>query len=161
MHRSAGINDLEFIYDQIMDGAKYGYFNRKSHQIPAIAKKLKLELTSILKNKVRLNGLSAYGVIYELNDECIGFIIMSVDKENKGDELWMAAIHPDYRNKGHGKKMITEVLEQLKESDLIITARCAPESEAMYQILLQSGFRHLATSKGGYRGLAYEGQQAH
>jgi len=156
MHRNANINDLSFIYEQIMEGSKHGYFNRKFQELPAAANGLKLELTSILKNKIRPNGLSSYGIIYEFNDKPVGFIIMSAGEENKGTELWMAAIHSDYQNRGHGKKMIAGVLEQFKGRNLILMARCAPESEAMFQLLLKSGFRHLATGEEGYRGLAYE-----
>lgn len=155
MHRNANINDLGFIYELIMDGAKHGYFNRKFQEIPAAANGLRLELTSILTSQVRPNGLRAYGVIYEYQNEPIGFVLMSAGEENKGNELWMAAIHPDFRGKGHGKKMIQGILEQFKRRNLMLFARCAPESERMFQLLLKNGFRHVITGKEGYRGLMY------
>lgn len=156
MHRNANIGDLDFIYEMVMDGAKYGYFNRKFQELTAAANGLRLELTSILKNQVRPNGLQAYGITYEYEGRPIGFVLMSAGEQNKGNELWMAAIHPDFREKGHGRKMVKGVLEQFKGRNLMLFARCAPESERMYQLLLNNGFRHVATGEEGYRGMMYE-----
>ena len=39
---------------------------------------------------------------------------------------------------------------------LMLFARCSPESEKMYQLLLKNGFAYVETSKEGYRGMIYE-----
>lgn len=156
MHRNANLKDLEFMYSQIMDGANHGYFNRKFQELPAAANGLRLELTSILTKGVRPNGLRAYGIIFENNGVPIGFVLMSAGEGNKGNELWMAGIDSKHRGKGYGKQMIQGVLEQFKGRNLMLFARCAPESETMYQLLSKNGFRHVATGEEGYRGLMYE-----
>lgn len=156
MHHNASIANLDLIYELIMDGAKHGYFNREFQKLPAAANGLRLELTSILENRLRPNGLPAYGIVYEHEDRVIGFVLMSAGEGNIGNELWMAAIHPDFREKGHGRKMVQGVLEQFKGRKLMLFARCAPESKRMYQLLLKNGFRHVATGDEGYRGMMYE-----
>lgn len=156
MHRNANIGDLDFIYELVMGGAKHGFFNRQFQELPAAANGLRLELALILESQVRPNGLRAYGIIYEHKGLPIGFVLMSDDEQNKGRELWMAAIHPGFQKKGHGKKMIQGVLDQFKDRNLMLFARCAPESERMYQLLTKNGFKHVATGEEGYRGMMYE-----
>lgn len=155
MHRYANINDLEFIYELILEGSSYGYFNRKYKEYKEAANGLMLELMLILTEKKRINGLVSYALIYEFYGNPIGFVIMSAVEENKGNELWMVAIDKKFRNQGHGKKMILGILEQFKGKNLTLIARCATESEIMYQLLLKNGFDHIATGKEGYRGLAF------
>lgn len=156
MHRPATIQDVSFIYDLILDGSKNGYFNRAFCQVTGASNGLFVELTSIIAEKIRPNGLQAEALIYEHKGRSVGFIIMSAGENNKGNELWMAAIHPDHRGKGHGKAMITWVLDQFEGKNHLLFARCAPESEIMYQLLLSHGFSHMVTGDEGYRGLIYE-----
>lgn len=156
MHRNATINDLNFIFELIMDGAKSGYFNREFQDLPAAANGLHLELASILTDKTRANGLTAYGIIYENKGKRAGFVLMSAGEEDKGNELWMASIKPNLRGKGFGKKMIQGVLEQFKGRNLMLFARCAQESKAMFNLLSKNGFKHVATGEEGYRGMMYE-----
>lgn len=156
MLRYANINDLDFIYELVMSGAEHGFFNRQFHELPAAANGLRLELFSILASKTRLNGLMTYGIAYEHKGRPIGFVLMSTVEQNRGNELWMAAIHPDFRQMGYGKKMIQGVLEQFKGRNLMLFARCAPESESMFQLLIKNGFKHVSTGEKGYRGMMYE-----
>ena len=156
MHRDANIGDLDFIYELIMDGAKQGFFNRKFQQLPAIAYGLRIEISLILKNGIRPNGLKANGIIYEYQGQPIGFVLMSAGENNEGNELWMVAIHKDFQEKGYGKKMVQGVLDKFKGLNLMLFARCSPESEKMYQLLLKNEFAHIGTSEEGYRGMMYE-----
>ena len=155
MHRNANIHDLNFIYDLIMDGAKHGYFNRQYQTTIGASNGLKVELESILKNKKKYDGQTAYGVIFEHNGSPAGFVIMSAVENNKGNELWMAAVTPRLRGKGIGKKMIQGITQQFSGKNLMLMARCAPESETMFQLLLKSGFEHFDTGKEGYRGMMF------
>ena len=156
MHRDANIGDLDFIYDLIMNGAKQGFFNRKFQQLPAAAHGLRLEISLILESRIRPNGLKASGIIYQHKGQPIGFVLMSAGEKNKGNELWMVAIHKDFQKKGYGKKMVQGVLDKFKGLNLMLFARCSPESEKMYQLLLKNGFAHVETSEEGYRGMIYE-----
>lgn len=81
---------------------------------------------------------------------------MSAGENNEGNELWIVAIDKKFRNQGHGKQMILGIINQFKGKNLMLFARCAPESEIMYQLLLQHGFNHFTTGQEGYRGLMYE-----
>ena len=74
MLRNAEVKDLDFIYDLIMDGSKYGYFNKQYQESIEASNGLKLELMSILTNKIRINGQIAYGIIYEYQGNAIGLL---------------------------------------------------------------------------------------
>jgi len=156
MHRHATIADLKFIYDLIIDGSKNGHYDRRFSEMPEAANGLQVNLTSILTQKIRHDGQIAYGIIYEYQNKPVGFVIMAAVKNNKGNEIWMASIHPDFRKQGFGKKMITGIFDQFKGKNLILMARCAQESKVMYQMLLKNGFKHYDTGKEGYRVLSYE-----
>ena len=155
MHRNSNINDLNFIYDLIMDGSKHGYFNREYQTLAGASNGLKLELKSILSQRKRHNGLTAYAVIFECNNKPAGFVIMSAGPDNKGNELWMASILPSLRGKGLGNKMIKGITERFVGQNVMLMARCAPESEIMYNLLLNNGFQYVATGEEGYRGVMF------
>jgi ribosomal protein S18 acetylase RimI-like enzyme len=94
--------------------------------------------------------------VYEHEDKRIGFLLISEGPENKGNELWMAAVDPEYRNQGHGKTMILNVLNQFKGKNLFLFARCSPKSEIMYQLLTKNGFKLFETGPEGTRGIIYQ-----
>lgn len=156
MHRYANIDDLDFIYGLIIDSAKDGHFDRRLYTMPEAARGWRVELASIISERKRINGLFASAIVYDVDEVPVGFVLMSAGEGNKGNELWMAAIHPEHRGRGHGTRMIRGVLDQFKGRNLILLARCAPASETMYRILLKSGFQHAATGEEGYRGLTYQ-----
>lgn len=154
MMRNAQINDLTFIMNLIITEAKNGHFN--SEILSSIGKiNFQKDLSSILTNKTRLNGITAYALIWEENGKPVGFIIMSGLEGNKGNELWMVAVSIEYRNKGFGEKMILEILSNFKNKNLILMARCSRNSEVMYQILLKNGFQHHETSENNTRALLF------
>ena len=80
---------------------------------------------------------------------------MSAGPDNKGNELWMAAIDPLHRGQGEGREMIDSILDQFKGKNLSLFARCAPASERMFQMLLTRGFKQVALGEQGSRGLIY------
>ena len=154
MLRHANINDLDFIYRTIIEESKHGHFD-KELQSPLAAKGLHLELSLILKKRTRVNGFTAYAIIYEHNRSPVGFTIISAIKNNQGNELWMAAIKPKLRGKGLGTKMMKSILKQFYGRKQLIAARCAPESQTMFNILSKNGFKHVATGDEGHRGMRY------
>jgi RimJ/RimL family protein N-acetyltransferase len=151
MCRNANIGDLEFIYNLIIDGSKNKNFVEEYYKNSDAARGLKIELLSILTNKIRVNGNIAYGIIYEHQGKPIGFVIMSSIDKNKGNEIYMASIEYAFRGKGFGKKMLNEITKQVEGKNLVLLARCNEYSESMYQILLKLGFEHIQTGKEGYR----------
>jgi ribosomal protein S18 acetylase RimI-like enzyme len=154
MMRHAVPSDFQFIHNLILDGARAGHFERQL-LTPAATRGLEVELMSVLTSRVRVSGIKAYALIWESNKNPIGFVIISAGPENEGNELWLAAISPEYRDRGEGKKMILETLRHFKGKHLMLMARCAPESKAMFHILTSNGFSHVDTGKEGSRGLLY------
>lgn len=156
MLRHAELKDLTFIYQLIMDGSKHGYFNREYQEKEAAADGLLVELELMITKNIRVNNIIAQAIVYEHLNKPIGFVLLSGGPDNKGNELYMASVAEGYRGKGHGKKMITGVLDQFKGKNKMLFARCAQESETMYQLLLKNGFKYSTTGDEGYRGLTYE-----
>lgn len=154
MMRFAHDGDFNFINSLVLSEAKNGHFDRNLLS-PLFKSGWEKELHSVLKNRVRLDGTQAYGLIWEQNSKSIGFVVMSAGPNNEGNELWLAAIDPSYRKKGEGRRMVISVLDQFKGKNLMLMARCSPESETMFQILINHGFKHVDTGKKGSRGLIY------
>jgi len=154
MMRNASPSDFQFIYSLVLTEAQNGHFDRKL-LIPAATRGWELELKSVLTSGVRLNGLRSYALIWERDRKPVGFVIISAGSDNKGNELWMSAVSPNHRGRGDGKKMILEILRQFQGKNLILMARCSPESEAMFHILTTNGFNHVTTGEQGIRGLMY------
>lgn len=156
MFRNATQDDFEFICNLVLVEAKNGHFNRDLLN-PVLTRNWQLELKGILTSKRRHNGVTAYGLIWLVNEQQAGFVLMSGGPNNKGNELYMAAIAPEFRGHGEGKKMIVEVLKYFKGRNLSLVARCSRESEAMFHILTENGFKHMLTGEEGSRGLMYTG----
>lgn len=154
MMRNASANDFQFINSLTLSEAQNRHFDPKL-LVPAATRGWEIELQSVLANGVRHNGLRAYALIWEKNKKSIGFVIMSAGPDNKGNELWMAAVSPEHRGSGEGKKMVLEVLRQFRGKNLTLMARCAPESEAMFHILTTNGFNHVTNGEQGTRGLVF------
>jgi len=154
MMRNASPEDFQFIFSLILEEAKNGHFARKLLS-PAATRGFNIEIRSVLTHGVRVNGVRAYALVWERDAKPIGFVIMSAGSDNMGNELWLAAILPTHRGCGEGKKMIFEILRQFKGKNLMLGARCAPESEAMFHILTSNGFRLIHIGEEGSRGLMY------
>lgn len=147
--------DIEFIYDLILEGSTNGNFSQEYATSKENARQLKYELVSIVLQNKRLNGAYAYAVIYQSTSTTIGFAIISAIEEKKGNEIYMASIHPSYRNQGYGKKMVASITEQFKNNNQVLMARCHTNSERMYQILLKQEFQYIHTGSEGYRFLVF------
>lgn len=152
--RYATGDDYDFILGLVLREAANGHFTRDLLS-PAATRGLELELKSILSSKTRQNGYVAYALIWEKINQRIGFVVMSALDGDKDNEMWLAAVAPQYRGKGEGKKMVNTVLDQFRGRQALLTARCAPESEAMFHILTSNGFELDATMPKGTRGLVY------
>lgn len=150
--RYATVQDCEFISSLILKGAANGHFAPTALTSEG-TRELELELKSVISNRRRQNGSFAYVLIWERNGRSIGFVAISALDGNSGNELWLAAVSPDYRRQGEGKKMIKTVLHQFKQNGVGLLARCTPESGAMFHILMANGFALDATLEKGTRQL--------
>ena len=107
----------------------------------------------MLSHRRRPNGCYAYVLIWEPMGQQIGFLAISALDGDNGNELWLAAVAPLHRGRGEGTRMINTVLHQFKQQSSGLTARCAPEAEAMFHILTSSGFVLDVTLEKGTRQL--------
>lgn len=68
---------------------------------------------SLCKGKDKKNIL-----VIERDNRIVGFISFFLDIKNKKGELGLNAVHPDYQNRGVGKKLYDHVLRYLKEQGI-------------------------------------------
>ncbi|XZY03598.1 hypothetical protein ACT4XO_15715 [Acinetobacter baumannii] len=157
MLRNASIKDLDFLFNEILEGSKSGHFNSEFHQNPRATAGLRVNLESILSGNGRVDGPFAYGLVLENNNgKPVSFLLISALEGNKGNEFWMLSTAKPFRKQGFGNQIIDEVLNAFKARKVGVTARCSPESEIMYQMLIKKGFKHLETGPQGTRFLAID-----
>ncbi|MFJ1300079.1 GNAT family N-acetyltransferase [Pseudomonadota bacterium AL_CKDN230030165-1A_HGKHYDSX7] len=154
MFRNATPNDFAFFDPLIKAEAAKGHFNSKILN-PPFSTTWDLELKSVLQANRRLNGLHAQALIWEEDGNPIGFVILSAGPENKGNELWMSAIAPNYRGRGNGKAMISALLENFQGKNLILLARCNAPSKTMLHLLTTHDFELMTTDSSDCHALRY------
>jgi len=150
--RPAVTSDLDFIFDLIYQGAIDRHFNPLIAQSPNAKQGFYRNLQAILTERQRLdNNAKAYASIYEVDGASIGFLIISAMEGQSGNELWMCSVTPTHRKQGYGSKLLDFVLPQFKSNNRALYARCEPESEIMFQMLLKRGFELISDSSSPTR----------
>lgn len=97
--------------------------------------------------KTDIGTVSAYSLrtaMYQHNNEVVIFTF------NGGYVLVISDLHVSepYRNKGHGSKLLTDLVNQIKSTtNLRIVLHCKPELVQFYQL---NGFTIVRTIKGLY-----------
>jgi ribosomal protein S18 acetylase RimI-like enzyme len=156
MLRYATIDDLDFIFNLIIEGSQEGHFDERLSTMPEAAQGLRLELSLVLREQRRVYGLAAQSFMYIHKDTPIGFAILS-EIENRTDatELWMVSFLKEYRNQGHCKKMINYFLKEFKKRNKDLLARCSIKSQIMFELLIKLGFKYNQTGVQGTRALSF------
>ncbi|KAB1443581.1 GNAT family N-acetyltransferase [Pseudodesulfovibrio senegalensis] len=155
MLREATRRDFDFIFSQIIEGAEHGHYDRKIANDSKAANDMNRELMSIIDKQQRIGGMSAKALVYEIEKCPVGFVVVSSVAAKNGIELLMAGIEARHRRKGHATAMIRQVVDEYRGHNVVLLARCAPESEFMFNILKKIGFGHKNTGTNGFRGLGY------
>ena len=81
--------------------------------------------------------------VLEIDKQIIGFFVMKLDK--KFIQLVNFIVHPSFRLKGHGHKMMEEIKFRLKDSRKIIIAHVLSEDLDMQLFLQKMGFKAVET----------------
>ncbi len=161
--RKAAETDLDFIMDELVEGARHGHFN--SHLVkPADAAEYRAELTRVIHGKGMRGAIEQPGggqewISIPANlwvygcpaDDRVGFLLVvanSFDQETTGIELHMAGVRTSRRGEGHGRRLLALFVAH-GASDMKLLARCKRASDRMCWLLKEAGFVLIHTDEYG------------
>ncbi|NHC05028.1 GNAT family N-acetyltransferase [Acinetobacter sp. 187] len=155
MLRNGKISDLSFIHRLILNGSKKGNFSPEFYLNQAANDGLRENLQSILDNQKRLDAdLKTSTLITEHNGKPVAFVIFSKTQGN-AIEIWMMGTDPQYQGKGIASSLLDKILNNYKNSNGVVLAKCHPASEIMLRLLIRKGFEILKTGESGISLLVY------
>ena len=142
--RRAVIEDLAYIFDNIVKEASNGHFSKafliKEAQIGLI---LQIQSSIIQQNCISSDSYNKESHIFILteNSHPVGFSwIWSYERKTPLEyELYLTAISPEYRNRGYGTKILNESINQFK-TGANVHMRLYAASKKMHQIAVKRGF---------------------
>ena len=150
----ADLSDLEFMHSLFISEVEDGHFTEELlEEEQQILVRANLE-SVIVQGVQRDNGMRAQAIIYEDDEQRIGFVVMSELEPNKGgNEMYIMAVAKEYRGKGFGGKILDDVIQRIvPHANLFV--RCKPDSKIMYQMLINRGFTKFETDDEGTQYLA-------
>lgn len=140
MLRSASIKDLNFLFNEILEGSKSGHFNSEFYQNPKATAGLRVNLESILSGHGRVDGPFAYGLVLEnRSGKSVSFLLISALEGNKGNEFWMLSTAKPFRKQGFGNQIIDEVLNAFKAKKLELVLDVMLSLKLCIKCLLKKG----------------------
>ncbi len=150
----ADLTDLPFMHSLFISEVEDGHFTK------GLLKEEQQELSranmeSIIVHGIqRDNGLRAQAIIYEKNEQRVGFVIMSeLEPGEGGNEMYVMAVDKKFRGKGFGSMILDDVIQRIvPHANLFV--RCMPDSIVMYQMLIKRGFTQFETDEEGTQYLA-------
>jgi hypothetical protein len=160
--RSATERDLDFIMEEVIEGAKHEHY-APSLLDPAQARAFRDQLTNVIRHTVMLRGtdrgpeqIRAWLYVYGCNgDDQVGYLLISEKRPGSlgtDIELYEVGIRKDRRSEGHGRRII-QLFVAASPPSAKLYARCYPQSETMFKLLLALGFSHIRTMPLGTREL--------
>jgi len=79
--------------------------------------------------------------VLELNNEIIGFFGLEYENWNNTSRIIGVFMHPDYRRKGYGTKMVQFLINHLKNNNYRSLIAEAPSLSPALPFYLKNGFR--------------------
>jgi len=160
MLRLSREEDMPLVRDLILDGARAGSFDPALAEPTSEAAYFFSGMRRVVLEHVWLRPASGTETqvaipaaiwVYEerqVSPRALGFIALR-GAGHLGYELWLIAIHPEYRNRGLGKRMISEILAT-PIGQRIMVAQCdlhAIGARRLARILCEAGFQSARTGK--------------
>jgi hypothetical protein len=169
--RLAKLSDLDFILQEVLEGAKAGHYRDTLLQ-PEQLKGWREQLGNVINSShlVRyadqrnsLELLMAKLLVYgAANDDQVGFMLMAErfpGTANVELELYQAGVRSSRRGEGHGQNLVKQ-FANFGESGVSLYARCLRPSGTMLNLLLSEGFEVISISPKGTRELAKRSTKA-
>jgi ribosomal protein S18 acetylase RimI-like enzyme len=160
MLRLSREEDMPLVRDLIVDGAKAGSFDLALAQPTNEAAYFFSGVRRVILEHVWLRpapgsetqiAIPAAIWVYEetqVSPRALGFFALR-GAGHLGYELWLVAIHPEYRNRGLGKQMISEILATPVGRQIVV-AQCdlhAIGARRLAWILCEAGFQSARRGK--------------
>lgn len=142
--RDAKVEDIEFIFKNILEGSRNGYFHPDLYNVENAKLGLKENIRKIIEENYRLdsNRPDSWAFIYEKNGLPVSVLILS-RSSNHGFEIWIMATEKEYQNNGYAKELLIFILNNFKNKNTIIEAQCYIKSEIMMKMLKDRGFEQV------------------
>lgn len=161
--RLATVADLDFVMNEVVDGAKNGHYARtllNLEEQQGLYEQLKNVVHYSLMGRISQRGVEhifAQLWIYgSSRDNQVGFCLLSEKLPGSVEsevELYKVGVRKDRRGFGHGRRIAELFVTQMPKT-VNLYARCYQSSEAMFVLLKEVGFDHTNTTPGGIRELA-------
>ena len=151
MFRKAESSDIDAIHQLLIAEAGEGRFDRRLVDEPYCSG-LRKNLKHIRKRGRRLDeDVRAQLLVWENADgDRAACLINSAIAGEQGNEIWMAAVFPEFRGQGEGSRMHGQALSALHPR-VDVFCRCAAEAQVFCQMNLRRGFLPLDTTSQGVR----------
>ncbi|MBP1472634.1 MULTISPECIES: GNAT family N-acetyltransferase [Acinetobacter] len=142
--RDAKVEDIEFIYNNVLEGSRNGYFHPDLYNVKNARLGLKKNIRTIIEKNYRLdsNEPDSWAFIYEKNGLPVSVLILS-RSSTQGFEIWIMATEKEYQNNGYAKELLLFILNNFKNKNTIIEAQCYIKSEIMMKMLKDRGFEQV------------------
>ena len=155
--RPATASDLDFILQEILEGAKAGHYRDTLLQ-PEQFNGWRTQLSHVIKfshllryadQRDTLEQIMAKLWVYgAAGDDQIGFMLVAErfpGTANTELELYQAGIRKDRRGEGHGRNLVKQFIG-CAEPAVDLYARCLRPSNAMVHLLVEAGFEIIGTT---------------
>ena len=150
MFRLAVAKDIDVVHELLVAEARLGRFDQRLAQEPFSAT-LRKNLNHIRRKGRRLDqDLAAQLLVWEADGAVAGFVVNSAIVPSAGNEILMLAVVPEFRGRGEGRKLQSELLAQLHPR-VDVFARCPPGAKLYMEMLLRRGFLPLDKTDKGVR----------
>jgi N-acetylglutamate synthase-like GNAT family acetyltransferase len=150
LFRLADSKDIDAVHELLVAESRLGRFDQRLAQEPYSAA-LRKNLNHIRRKGRRLDEeLAAQLLVWEADGAVAGFVVNSAILPGLGNEILMLAVMPEFRGRGEGQKMKTELLAQLHPR-VDVFARCPPGAKLYVEMLMRRGFVPLDTADKGVR----------
>ena len=142
--RDAKVEDIEFIFKNILEGSRNGYFHPDLYNVENAKMGLQENIRTIIEENYRLdsNRPDSWAFIYEKNGLPVSVLILS-RSSTQGFEIWIMATEKEYQNNGYAKELLLFILNNFKNKNTIIEAQCYIKSEIMMKMLKDRGFEQV------------------
>lgn len=112
---------------------------------------LRKDLTSIMQRGRRTDEpLLAQLLAWDVDGSLAGFYLSSSVVEDRGNEIYMTGIFPEFRGRGEATRMLEAVIAAVPP-ELDLFSRCLPVSQQAWRIKARLGFQTLRTTDRGVR----------
>jgi len=165
--RRATENDLDFIMNEIIDGARNGHYASTlldSEEQKGLYGQLinVINFSAMERNSHRgVEKIEARLWVYgSSTDDQVGYVLASekFPGSKRELELYQVGVRKDRLKLGHGRRIVQLFLAAMPATANLY-ARCFHPSQAMFFLLKEVGFSHTNTTRGGTRELELSRQE--